>query len=125
MKLIFSYSLFILLFAGCDPVSGQQDISREQLARQFGEIEVFIATAKCSSKDQCKFIPYGSKACGGPQGYLIFSSDIDVEKLKLMVQKYTEAEKRYNKENGIMSDCSIPPEPRELKCENGNCIRVD
>lgn len=116
--------MFVGIFASCEQLSAEQEITREQLDRQLAEIQSFIEEGNCSSDSQCKFIPYGSKACGGPQGYLIFSSNVDEEKLKSMVEKYSQAEASFNKANNIMSDCSIPPEPQELACEDGECVEV-
>lgn len=124
MKFLISTFFFLSFFASCEQAAGQQEITREELDRQFKGIEAFIAEGNCSSKDQCSFMPYGSKACGGPQGFLVFSTAIDVDKLRTMVNDYTEAEKRYNNANGIMSDCSIPAEPQKLECKDGKCIRV-
>lgn len=124
MKIFLAISMFIGIFASCEQMSADQEITREQLDRQLAEIQTLINEGNCSNSSQCKFIPYGSKACGGPQGYLIFSSGVDEEKLKSLVEKYNKAEATYNKENNIMSDCSIPPEPQELACEDGQCVEV-
>lgn len=124
MKIFIMISMFVGIFASCEQLSAEQEITREQLDRQLAEIQSFIEEGNCSSDSQCKFIPYGSKACGGPQGYLIFSSNVDEEKLKSMVEKYSQAEASFNKANNIMSDCSIPPEPQELVCEDGECVEV-
>lgn len=124
MKIFLAISMFIGIFASCEQMSADQEITREQLDRQLAEIQTLINEGTCSNSSQCKFIPYGSKACGGPQGYLIFSSGVDEEKLKSLVEKYNKAEATYNKENNIMSDCSIPPEPQELACEDGQCVEV-
>jgi hypothetical protein len=79
----------------------------------------------CTESSQCSYIAYGSKACGGPQGYLVFSSEIDTEKLKDLVNKYTIAEAAYNKQNGIVSDCSVISPPQTIDCLDGDCVKID
>lgn len=124
MKILMSIFLFPLLLASCEQSVAQQEVTQELLNKKFAEIEALIETGNCTEKDQCSFMPYGSKACGGPQGFLVFSSSIDVVKLRQLVDSYNAAEKRYNNDNGIMSDCSLPPLPTELDCVNGDCIRI-
>lgn len=124
------YLLFLTLFAGCETIGDQTEINktervtRAQLEQQFSEIEEFIVQGSCTGSEQCSFMPYGRKACGGPQGYIVFSTKVDTEKLQEMVNRYTDSEIAYNQQNQVMSDCSLPPEPTELGCEDGDCIRI-
>ncbi|MDT0642089.1 hypothetical protein RM553_04520 [Zunongwangia sp. F363] len=128
MKSIILYLIFLLLsFFSCSPQS--DTVSREeasaQLQLKLNQINEFIAEASCTADGNCAYIPYGSKACGGPQGYLIYPSAIDETKLEAMVADYTEAEERYNEKFGIASDCRIPAPPGELRCENGICKEAE
>jgi len=61
----------------------------------------------------------GSKACGGPQLYLPYSREIDVEEFLLKVQRYTKAEKEFNKKWNVVSDCAVLPEPIGVECIDG------
>lgn len=130
MKTTF-YLFFLILFAGCEVIGDQPEsgiterVTRAQLEQQFSEIEEFIAKGSCTGSEQCSFIPYGRKACGGPKGYLVFSTKVDTEKLQEMVNRYTDLEIAYNEQNQVMSDCSLAPEPRQLGCEDGDCIRIN
>ena len=85
----------------------------------------FIDEGACSPTAGCSVMPYGSKACGGPQGYLLFSSETDIPALQKMVEKHREAEATYNKQNRITSDCSIPVPPEKLACEDGKCVQIE
>ncbi|MCM4159076.1 hypothetical protein FHG64_08800 [Antarcticibacterium flavum] len=126
MKIFLSFSLFVGVFASCEQMAQiKQEVTREQLDQQLVAIEALIEEGSCTENSQCRFIPYGSKACGGPQGYLIFSSNVDVDELQTKVDAYTKAEATYNKQEGIMSDCSIPPEPAKLGCVDGNCVQLE
>ncbi|HSI70537.1 MAG TPA: hypothetical protein VK941_09910 [Gillisia sp.] len=127
MKFFLSLSLFVGIFASCEQLAATEDqeITKEQLDQQLLAIEALIEAGGCSTAGECHFIPYGSKACGGPQGYLIFSSNVDRDELQNKVDIYTKAEATYNEQQGIMSDCSIPPEPQKLDCVDGNCTRLE
>lgn len=126
MKILLSFSLFVGIFASCEQLAAiEQEITKEQLDQQLVAIEALIEEGNCSKDGECQFIPYGSKACGGPQGYLIFSSNVDRDELQTRVDAYTKAEATYNKQEGIMSDCSIPPEPAKLGCVDGNCVQLE
>ncbi|CAN5385385.1 hypothetical protein BH23BAC2_BH23BAC2_22960 [soil metagenome] len=118
--------LFIpLLLGSCEPISDNQTVTRADLEIQLQKINAFVDNAVCLKDDQCSYMAYGSKACGGPKGYLVFSSSIDINALKLMVKKYTEDESIYNRVNGIMSDCSMANPPQKVGCVNGKCTEVD
>ena len=76
-------------------------------------------------RGECRYIAYGSKACGGPQGYLLYPEGVDEEKLKKMIADYSKNEDTYNKVNEIISDCSLPNPPAKIGCEDGNCIVIE
>lgn len=130
MKITLHIFFLLCLFASCENIGDHPEktntdkVTREQLEQQLAEIQDFIAVGSCAESEQCSFIPYGRKACGGPKGYLVFSTKIDVEKLREMVNRYTKLEIAYNEQNNVMSDCSLPPEPTGLGCENGDCVRL-
>ena len=124
MKILLNFFLFVGIFASCEQLANEAEVTRADLDKQLAEINNFIATATCSSEGECRYIAYGSKACGGPQGYLLYPEGVDEEKLKKMIAKYSEDEDNYNKINGIISDCSLPNPPAKIGCEDGNCIPV-
>lgn len=123
------FLILVLLLAGtagsCDRSEDDQEISSKDLDLQFEAITNLVATQNCSDSSQCSYMAYGSKACGGPKGYLVFSSDVDTVKLRTLVDNYTKAEDTYNQQNGIISDCSIVPPPQNINCIDGNCVKID
>jgi hypothetical protein len=109
----------LLLLAG-DPVASQQsDADRlEELRRM---IERVIGIPSANEPSQCKLIPFGSKPCGGPWGYLVYSTlKTDESRLKQLVSDYNQLQKKMNDEGKILSDCAIAPEPR-LEFADGVC----
>jgi hypothetical protein len=109
----------LLLLAG-DPVASQQsDADRLEELRRMIEREIGIPSA--NEPSQCKLIPFGSKPCGGPWGYLVYSTlKTDESRLKQLVSDYNQLQKKMNDEGKILSDCAIAPEPR-LEFADGVC----
>ena len=125
MKFLILLLLFIGTAGSCQNSEEIQEITAQDLDLQFEEITKLAASKNCTEGSQCSYMAYGSKACGGPQGYLVFSSEIDTEKLKELVDKYTAAEAAYNKQNGIVSDCSVVSPPQTIDCVDGGCLKID
>ena len=86
------------------------------------EIYSIANSIPCNDALNWSFTPYGSKACGGPQGYIEYSNQIDVPAFLTLVETYTQAEHDYNIEWGIISTCDIIPQPTSVSCENGNAV---
>lgn len=116
----------LMLSTQCDEDS--ESISKEEQEQELmalkTEIENLANTPICDGDFECKFIAFGSKPCGGPQSYLIYSTSIDTEQLESLVETYNQNEARYNAENGIFSDCSIVMPPTRVNCENNTCVPV-
>jgi hypothetical protein len=84
-------------------------------------IRAEIGDAPCSSSSVCQTIPFGAKACGGPQQYLIYStSATDSARLAREVARYNEAQRKRNREEGRVSDCSVVVRP-QVSCVSGQC----
>lgn len=99
----------------------QADDSKELQALK-AEIEALANTSICNENTTCKFIAFGSKPCGGPWSYIVYSTSIDTQKLEDLVQKYNQVETDFNNKWGIASDCAIVNPPTSVKCENNTCV---
>lgn len=88
------------------------------------EIETLVNTSICSDSVSCKFIAFGSKPCGGPWSYLIYSTSIDTNKLENLVKEYNQNEKDFNTKWSISSDCAFTSPPTGVECENNICIAI-
>lgn len=89
-------------------------------------IEQEIGTPAATEPAQCKVIPFGSKPCGGPARYLVYSTaKTDESRLKQLVNEFNQLAKKINQEGNIISDCRFVTEP-EVKLADGVCsIRRD
>lgn len=117
--------LFIGCALSCKSTSETQNVSLTDLQTQFEAIQEFVNQGTCNPSNKCSYIAYGTKACGGPQGYLAFSPNVNIDKLKNLVATYSKAEDMYNQQNGIMSDCISLTPPQNLGCSNGKCVILD
>ncbi len=125
MKIFAQITKTIALWAivlGCtnDSKTSQED-ERFQLDNLKNEIEQLISIGVCNESANCDFIAFGSKPCGGPWSYLVYSTSINVELLKEKVTIYNQNEVDFNIKWGIFSDCSFASPPKEVACVEGEC----
>lgn len=122
MKHLIKLFAIVLLFQSfqCED-DNPSTITPEDLNIKKSEIEAYIATFPCEESIGCNFIAFGSKPCGGPWGYLVFSNAVDLEFLTAEVLEYNEMENQYNLETGAVSDCMAALPPSEVGCVNGVC----
>ena len=92
-----NYGYLVLLFFvfGCQ-VNDNQNDDLSDLQAMFEEIETLARSVVCEDSDEWNFVSYGSKACGGPQGYIAYSAQINVENFLSLVEDYTITEREYN-----------------------------
>ncbi|KAB1160401.1 hypothetical protein F7018_00565 [Tenacibaculum aiptasiae] len=96
-----------------------QEKDYQKLMVLFSEIETLANSVSCVNSNDWNFIGYGTKACGGFQGYIAYSNKINVSDFLEKVITYTKEEDAYNKKWNIFSNCSIPMKPVEINCVNG------
>ncbi len=121
---IFTMSLSLMVFQCEDNSRPTMEKEQEALNESKIIIEDIAATAICNESAECKFIALGSKPCGGPWGYLVYSTSIDVTKLEGMVEDYNKNEAAFNLKWGVISDCSFVLPPTSMICENNKCVAV-
>jgi hypothetical protein len=93
----------------------------ESLQLKEQSIKTYIAGFTCDENSTCEIIAFGSKACGGPKEFLVYSSAVDVNYLTNQVAAYNEQEANYNLQFNIISDCMVVSPPDNIGCENGVC----
>ena len=84
-----------------------QEEEHKYLIDLFDEIEDLAYIVSCIDAINWTFTAYGAKACGGPQGYIPYSINIDTDAFLNKIEVYTEAEKGFNIKWGIISDCLV------------------
>ena len=95
-----------------------QENDYRDLMSLFDGLYELISSYSCNNASDWDFTAYGSKACGGPQGYIAYPKEIEAAFLQ-KVKAYTEAERAYNLKWEIISTCDVTREPIGVECLNG------
>jgi hypothetical protein len=128
--------LLLLLLFGCTACTTQaNDPSKSPLKGEAGtgvmtpakpgdtlaEIRRLIGTPACSENAQCRTLPVGAAACGGPQEYLPFSNaSTDEGQLRALAERSKVERQAEIKSSGEMSICIHRPDPGAV-CVAGAC----
>ena len=118
-KIVF---LGFTLFMACSKEATLTPAEDDQKLTQLGkEIEDFAKNKTCSGGDNCRTMAMGSKPCGGPTSYIIYSlSKTDEKQLSDKVKQYTDLQKELNIKYNRASDCMFLTLPT-VNCLNGVC----
>ena len=115
-----------LLIGICFSCNDDDALTQEQQAQNldqmFSEIEILATSENCDDSAEWTFTSYGSKACGGPLGFIAYPINIGTELFLKKIEEYTTAQQEFNQKWGIVSDCSVPSQPSEIICENGRPV---
>jgi hypothetical protein len=98
-------------------------ITQEMLDEKKAEVLAFINNSTCTGS--CNYIAFGSKPCGGPREYLLFSSSVSQGPLVDLVAEYNEMEHQFNIQTNAVSDCMMVLPPASVECVNGNCVIIN
>lgn len=122
-SLFVAFSIACLALVGCrpdNPAAAEGD-TLDHLTAIGSEIAELIGAAACESDDQCRVIALGSKPCGGPAEYRVYSSlDTDTALLETRASEYTRLSVQYNRETKALSDCSMVLASM-AHCASGQC----
>ncbi|CAM3743583.1 hypothetical protein [Roseateles saccharophilus] len=100
------------------PAASAAEPESQRLSR---ELQAAVGTAACTADSQCSSLAVGAKACGGPAGYLAWSSvGTDAARLKELAARLTEAQRRENVASGLRSNCAFVADPGAV-CVAGRC----
>ena len=94
-------------------LTGDQKADWAQILAVEAEAKALVKATGCSSVDQCRTAPVGSKACGGPRYYLVYCSlTTDSAAPYRKLDAIAAAEREYNTRYKIASTCEfrMPPQ---------------
>jgi len=120
----FTIGVLFTVFQCEDDSKLTQEQERKELLTLKQTIEDLASQSVCNENTECKFIAFGSKPCGGPWSYLIYSTSIDENKIETLVAEYNQKEAAFNIKYTIFSDCMYVNPPASIKCENNTCVPV-
>jgi hypothetical protein len=112
--LVLSSAGLVLATAACaeNPMNKKPTPAPSSSAQLLAQIQAEIGDAACDSPAQCHSIGVGAKSCGGPEGYLAWSSKrSDEKKLKRLVEQHKQAREEDNRRSGMLSNCMFLPDP--------------
>jgi hypothetical protein len=93
-----------------DDAAQQNSVRLEEL---HGMIKKEIGTPSASELSQCQLIAFGSKPCGGPASYLVYSTaNTNESRLKQLVSEFNPLDKKINDKRGLVSDCALTQKPK-------------
>ncbi len=116
----FGVFLFMVLFLGCESVDSEKPVVYPtDMQKVFEEIVALSESQNCSDSAEWLFTAYGSKACGGPIGYIAYSKKIDQNYFLGLVDRFTKLQTEYNQKTGAVSDCALAIRPTSITCEGG------
>ena len=124
IKTIFLLPLFVF---SCNSNDDNNDFDSDvaELSEMRTAIENLIGTSICNDNTECLFIAFGSKPCGGPWSYLIYSSSINTNLLEEMVEDFNIKQATFNLKYNQFSDCAFVSPPTGLDCENNVCVPLN
>lgn len=100
------------------------DRIRGRLEELADEMAALIGERVASDSAFCRLQPVGSKPCGGPSFFLVYSSETaDSVRLSRLVAEYDSLAEEVNREAGLVSDCRVETPPRVV-WEEGRCTAV-
>ena len=124
LKLTVVFLLFTAFKCDDDTDSFTCEDRISQLSEMKATIRNLADASVCNENFICRSIAFGSKPCGGPWGYLVYSTSIDTLKLAELVKKHNQLETRINQECNRISDCAFVSPPQRLECEDNKCIAI-
>lgn len=85
-------------------------------------IDAEIGSAACNSDAQCRLLPLGAKACGGPEGWKAWSSSTgQPQRLRAWADELAALQRQRIQAQGLMSNCRYEAEPG-VGCVNQRCV---
>lgn len=99
------------------------DNKKEELGAVLSNIRNMVGVPYAQSQQACQVIALGQKPCGGPERYMVYSEEVvqDKKQLLQLVQTYNQLSAFINKQEQLVSDCQVIPEPAVV-LQNGQCI---
>lgn len=113
--------LLLLALLGSACAGTPEAATPETSAALWPRIVAQVGDAPCDSQAQCHSIGVGHKPCGGPGGYLAWSSkQTDEAALKALVERHARAQREEQERAGMLSNCRYLPDPG-ASCIAGRC----
>jgi len=91
-----AFLIALVIAPACEKEPTREE-ERALLDSRKAEIVSLAKSGQCTGGSQCSFRGIGSKPCGGPWQYIVYSSLLDTQKLFQTISKYDQDEAGYNR----------------------------
>lgn len=102
--------------------AGSKEEDNAVLKQLAEELYQLSGSSSCTNRDNWKIAPMGAKPCGGPSGYIAYKSTIDEACFLIKLAYYNDQVAVYNQKYQLLSDCSVPAQPKAVVCENNKPV---
>lgn len=107
--------------AGCSLAGDDHDDYLADRARLVAELDRRIGPATADEPGACRVVAFGSKACGGPAGYRVYSASLNERAVLETAAEIAALDEDANRRLGLISDCSLQEPPRPALV-GGRCV---
>lgn len=120
---------------GCTTIPKQNDGLVNQLDGPLAQLQVdtkqlyqrmqrLTEDKSCREDSECKVLAVGSRACGGPEQFMAYSSvNTDEKLLAITNDRHTKLKQQQQQRLGLRSTCQMLPEPL-AQCKLRQCSLV-
>lgn len=107
------------------PKADLKEVSIEDIRAAKTELNTLIADTQCDTSTQCRVNAVGSRACGGPSSFIVYSTkSVSEEQVTALSDKVTKLESNYNAQKGMMSICQHLTTP-STQCVENKCVKLE
>ena len=93
-------------------------------AALLARIQAGVGEANCSSDAQCRTLPIGEKACGGPERWMAWSTTSPkADQLPGWATELAALARQRNQRSGMLSNCQYMPDPGAV-CRAQHCVMM-
>lgn len=102
-----------------------ESVSIDDIKTAKAELNTLITDTQCDTSTQCRISAVGSRACGGPSSFVVYSTKSASEKqVAALSDKITKLESSYNSQKGMMSICQHLTTP-STQCVENKCVKLE
>ncbi|MEL0642518.1 hypothetical protein V6260_18160 [Pseudoalteromonas aliena] len=102
-----------------------KNVSIDDIKAAKAELNTLITDTQCDTSTQCRVNAVGSRACGGPSSFVVYSTkSASEEQVTALSDKITKLESNYNSQKGMMSTCQHLTTP-STQCVENKCVKLE
>ena len=113
-----------LALATASAVAGSGGPPAAPVDRAWSAVESLVGTPRCRSDADCRSIGVGARACGGPETYLAWSTQVtDRAALRKAVARHAALRRAADATEGLAAPCVVAEEPA-VQCRKADAAQA-